>query len=187
MRIPLCSGLRQCRAHQAFTVIYAYAGRDASEAYSDIHEPNLIKKTLQPSELLGDLDPDTTFPDVVASRERREKGEKPPLAKLINLFDFEDAARQSISKKSFAFISGASNDNITRDANQDLFRKIWFRPRILKNVSKVSTKGTMLGCSVSLPVWIAPAGLATAGGPDGELALSRGAAATGIIQTVRRP
>lgn len=94
---------------------------------------------------------------------------------------------QSLSRKNFAFISGASNDNLTRDANQNLFQKIWFRPRVMRNVATVSTKSKLMGLDVSLPVWIAPAGVGKTGGPEGELALSRGAAASGIIQTVRLP
>lgn len=42
----------------------------------------------------------------------------------------------------------------------------------------------MMGAEVSLPVWIAPAGLAKTAGPEGELALAKGAASTGIVQCV---
>jgi L-lactate dehydrogenase (cytochrome) len=65
-----------------------------------------------------------------------------------------------------------------------MFRKIWFRPRILRNVATVSTKGTMMGTPVSLPIWIAPMGVGKTAGAEGELALSRGAAASGIVYTV---
>ena len=168
-------------------VIYAYAGRDASQAYNEIHEPNLIKSNLLPEEVIGDLDPTTSFPDSSTNSGSglpQKQGAKPSLDALLNLNDFEEAAQHSISKKSWAFISGASNDNITRDANKNFFQKIWFRPRILRNVATVSTKGSMLGCNVALPIWISPTGVGKAGGPEGEIALSKAAAETGIIQTV---
>lgn len=167
-------------------IIYTYAGRDASQAYNEIHEPNLIQANLRPEEILGDLDPTTSFPETSTSSGSAapKAGEKPPLETLLNLYDFEEAAQHSISKKSWAFISGASNDNITRDANKNFYQKIWFRPRILKNVANVSTKGSMMGCDVSLPLWISPTGIGKAGGPEGEIALSKAAAETGIIQTV---
>ncbi|EXJ64466.1 L-lactate dehydrogenase (cytochrome) [Cladophialophora yegresii CBS 114405] len=165
-------------------IIYAYAGRDATEAYLEVHEPNLIASTLPPNEHIGDLDPGTAFPDEPPSKTQQRKAEKPPLETFINLYDFEDAARQSLSEKSWTFISGASNDNVSRDANHDMFRKIWFRPRILRNVATVSTKGTMMGTPVSLPIWIAPMGVGKTAGPEGELALSRGAAASGIVYTI---
>ncbi|EXJ89623.1 L-lactate dehydrogenase (cytochrome) [Capronia epimyces CBS 606.96] len=168
-------------------IIYAYAGRDASQAYREVHEPNLITATLLPQEHRGYLDPSTELGAGSANKTvqvPQSREQKPPLDALINLNDFEDAARQSISRKSWAFISGASNDNITRDANKALLEKIWFRPRILRNVATVSTRGSMLGCNVPLPVFISPAGLSKTGGPEGEIALSRGAAETGIIQII---
>ena len=103
---------------------------------------------------------------------------------LLNLNDFEEAAQHSISKKNWAFIAGASNDNITRDANKNLYQKIWFKPRILRNVAKVSTKGTMMGLNVELPVWVSPTGIGKAGGPEGEIAVSKGCAEAKIIQMV---
>ncbi|KEF62069.1 L-lactate dehydrogenase (cytochrome) [Exophiala aquamarina CBS 119918] len=168
-------------------IIQLYAGRDATEAYKEIHEPSLIMTNLRPEEKIGDLDPRTSFrdpPPRKGEKIERNSAEKPPLQTLINLFDFEEAARHSLSHKNFAFISGASNDNITRDANRNLFDKIWFRPRVMRNVAKVSTKSRLMGHDVALPLWISPAGIGKAGGPEGELALSRGAAASGIIQTI---
>lgn len=168
-------------------VIYAYAGRDATQAYTEIHDSSLIKTTLLPEEVIGDLDPTTSFPKQETnsgSSLPQKGGGKPPVGALLNLNDFEEAAQHSISKKNWAFISGASNDNITRDANKNLYQKIWFKPRVLRNVANVSTQGTMMGCPVSLPLWISPTGIGKAGGPEGEIALSKGAAEAGIIQMV---
>ncbi|KAK4942879.1 hypothetical protein LTR10_017455 [Elasticomyces elasticus] len=168
-------------------IIYAYAGRDATKAYSEIHDSSLIKTTLKPEEIIGDLDPTTSFPEESTSSGASlavNPGEKPPLETLLNLNDFEEAAQHSISKKNWAFISGASNDNITRDANKNLYQKIWFKPRILRNVARVSTKGTMMGLNVELPVWVSPTGIGKAGGPEGEIAVSKGCADAGIIQMI---
>ena len=178
---------RYAPEHPGGNIIYAYAGRDATEAYLEVHEPTLIKSTLKPKEHIGQLDPTTSLPDVAPGQDpkvKRKQADKPPLETFINLYDFEDAAKQSLSEKSWTFISGASNDNITRDANHDLFRKIWFRPRIMRNVSTVTTTSKMMGSRVSLPVWISPMGVGKTAGPEGELALSRGAAASGIMYTV---
>jgi L-lactate dehydrogenase (cytochrome) len=110
--------------------------------------------------------------------------QKPPLFTIVNLNDFEQASRQSLTEKSWAFISGASEDNLTRDANQDFFRRIWFRPKALIGANSVNMRSSILGCETSLPIFISPADLATSAGAEGELALGRGAAATGIIYCV---
>lgn len=110
--------------------------------------------------------------------------QKPPLFTIVNLNDFEQASGQFLTEKSWAFISGASEDNLTRDANQDFFRRIWFRPKVLIGAKSVNMRTSILGCETSLPIIISPAGLATSAGAEGELALGRGAAATGIIYCV---
>ena len=106
---------RYAPEHPGGGIIYAYAGRDATEAYLEVHEPNLIKTTLPPEEHIGALDPATTLPDEAPSKEDSKRPEKPQLETFISVYDFEEAAKQSFSEKSLAFISGASNDNITRD------------------------------------------------------------------------
>jgi L-lactate dehydrogenase (cytochrome) len=111
-------------------------------------------------------------------------GQKPPLFTIVNLNDFEQTSSQFLTKKSLAFISGASDDNLTRDANRSFFQRIWFRPRVLNGAKLVNLRSSILGCETSLPIFISPAGLATKAGPEGELALGRGAAATGIIYCV---
>src|ERR1700712_5525561 len=87
-------------------IIYAFAGRDATEAYLEVHEPSLLKSNLLPREHIGTLDPTTALPDEPPSKRVPKPTEKPPLDTFINVYDFENAAKQSFSEKSWAFISG---------------------------------------------------------------------------------
>jgi L-lactate dehydrogenase (cytochrome) len=98
-------------------VIYIYAGKDATKAYLEVHESSLIKSELRPEEHIGSLDPATSFPDEAPSKPNSKEIEKPPLETFINAYDFEDAAKRSLQEKSWTFISGASNDNISRDVS----------------------------------------------------------------------
>ena len=81
---------------------------------------------------------------------------KPSLNDIISLHDFEQVASQTLSKKSWAYISSGSYDNITRDTNLAILRKIWLRPAVMRNVQKVNTKTTLFGCQLDLPIFIAP-------------------------------
>jgi hypothetical protein len=118
---PGCESLADTRSDPGGAeIIYAYAGRDATEAYLEVHEPNLITSTLSPEEHIGELDPATALPDEPPSKPERSQSGKPPLETFINVYDFEDAARQSLSEKSWTFISGASNDNVSRDVRSAL-------------------------------------------------------------------
>lgn len=58
------------------------------------------------------------------------------------------------------------------------------RPRLLRDVSKISTKSKMLGHSVDLPLYVAPAAMAKLVDPEGEKGIARGCVKTRIPQVV---
>ena len=65
--------------------------------------------------------------------------EKPGLESVINANDFEEIAERTVSKKTWAFYSSADTDCFTRDRNKSFFGRIWFRPRLLRDVRSVDT------------------------------------------------
>ncbi|KAI9929531.1 hypothetical protein ASPWEDRAFT_156372 [Aspergillus wentii DTO 134E9] len=110
--------------------------------------------------------------------------EKPPLESILNSYDLEKVAAQELSQKTWAFYSSAATDMITRDANKTMFDRIMLRPRILRNVTSVDTRTTILGCDMGLPLFVSPAAMATMVHPDGELAMARGCAKYGVGQCI---
>ena len=110
--------------------------------------------------------------------------EKPPLGTLINSHDFEVVASKTANKKTWAFYSSAATDLITRDANKSCFDRIWFRPRVLRNVRAVETGTKMLGGNYKLPLFVSPAAMAKLIHPDGECAIARACESKGIMQGV---
>jgi 4-hydroxymandelate oxidase len=62
--------------------------------------------------------------------------------------------------------------------------QIRFRPRMLRDVSKVHTGATVLGHDVAAPLLVAPWTLQRAAHPDGELATARAVAAAGSLMVV---
>lgn len=113
------------------------------------------------------------------------ENEKPPLHTLINSYDFELVAAKTASKKAWAFYSSAATDLLTRDANKSCFDRIWFRPRVLRNVRAVDPKTTMLGVDCSLPLFVSPAAMAKLIHPEGERAIAKACENKGIMQGVR--
>lgn len=168
-----------------FSVILKYAGADATVAYDSVHAPGLIEDTLPQSQCLGPLDPTTKFTE----RPEESSGivmnsvaelDKPHLHKFISVQDFESHAAATFTPKAWAFYSSAATDLITHTANRTFFRRLMFRPRVMRNVKDVITKRSILGFESELPFFISPAAMAKLAHPDGELALSRGAGAEGI-------
>lgn len=166
-------------------IIHEYLGRDATKAYNEVHGPSLVSKHLDSSKRKGQLDESTITEewkkqqaDEVAEATPKDEG-TPPLDAILNLYDFEDAAERSLSQKSWAFYSAAANDCLTRDANVDWYRRIWFRPRVLIGVKDVSTSSTIMGHTFDVPIFSSPAALAKLSHPDGELAMARALVAKG--------
>ncbi|BCS29027.1 FMN-dependent alpha-hydroxy acid dehydrogenase [Aspergillus puulaauensis] len=171
------------------TIILKYAGRDATKAYSEVHTPGLLKAELAPEQYKGKLDESTIHEDwdKQPASEKPEavwENDKPPLETLINSHDFEHVASRTASKKTWAFYSSAATDLITRDANKSCFDRIWFRPRVLRNVRSVDTKSKILGVDLSMPLFVSPAAMAKLIHQDGECAIARACESRGIMQGI---
>lgn len=180
------------------------AGSDATELYNDVHAPDIIEDLPQ-DKLIGLLEeslvsrptPETTEIDPVpppASPTQTNEDPSTPKTQTIPAIDtilsapdYEKAARDSLSAKTWAFYSSAATDLVTHGKNKELVRRVMIRPRILRNVSQVNYKTSILGFDSSAPFFISPAAMARLAHPDGELALSRAAANEGIIQCVSAP
>lgn len=66
--------------------------------------------------------------------------------------------------------------------NRNAYQRIWFRPRILRDVTNIDFASTILGHKTSLPIYITATALGKLGHPDGEKNLTWAAAKQGVIQ-----
>ncbi|KAM0190576.1 hypothetical protein ACHAPC_002743 [Botrytis cinerea] len=169
-------------------VILQYAGRDASKAYSEIHAPSLISSSLPASKVLGTVDLSTITGEWIKPPPEVSKTvaprSKPSLDNLINTHDFVSAAETFLTPKTWAFYSSAATDLITKDRNTSTYADISLRPRILRNVKNVSTRTTMLGSQMEVPIFCSPAAMAKLVHPQGERELARGLRSAGSAMTV---
>ncbi|KAH9912516.1 glyoxylate dehydrogenase [Fomitopsis serialis] len=170
-------------------IILKYAGKDATEAYEPIHPPDAITTNLSVDKHLGAIDASTVakvVKEITDEEKQRQKyvEARPPLDTIINLHDFETVARKVVSDKAWAYYSSASDDEITLRENRMAYQRVWFRPRILRDVTSVDWSTTILGQKSSLPVYISATALGKLGHPEGELCLTRAAQNHGVIQMV---
>jgi isopentenyl diphosphate isomerase/L-lactate dehydrogenase-like FMN-dependent dehydrogenase len=108
-------------------------------------------------------------------------------AEPVNVADFERLAEQKLDPGVFGYYVGGAGDEITLRENLEAYRRWHLRPRMLVDVSEVTTASTVLGQDVSLPVLVAPTAFHRLAHPDGEIATARGAAAAGTIMCVATP
>ncbi|KAF5857626.1 hypothetical protein ETB97_005523 [Aspergillus alliaceus] len=167
--------------------ILRYAGQDASQAYNEVHDPDLLSHALTANELVGQLrrsSPNTEWHNSSVREAAPRRPLKPPLGTILSAQDFELVAQDTFSKKAWAFYSSAATDLVSINANRLLYHRIWFRPRLLRNVRDVSTKCTVQGVKCSLPVIVAPVALARLANPIGEKGIAKAAASRGIFHCI---
>ncbi|KAF9047445.1 FMN-dependent dehydrogenase-domain-containing protein [Panaeolus papilionaceus] len=170
-------------------IILKYAGKDATQEYEPIHPPDAITTNLPPEKHLGPVQPDTVEKvEVIVTDEERARQERmsnrPPLSEILNLHDFEAIAQKVMPEKAWAYYSSAADDEITIRENHAAYHRLWFRPRVLVNVTKVDWSTRILGHKTSMPIYITATALGKLGHPDGELNLTRAAAKQNIIQMI---
>ncbi len=100
---------------------------------------------------------------------------------LLNIRDYERAAEERLDPATFGYIVGGAGDEWTMRENRAAFERWVLRPRMLVDVSEVTTATTVLGTETSLPVLVAPTAYQRMAHPEGELAMARGAAAAGAV------
>ena len=91
------------------------------------------------------------------------------------LHEFYEPARTALSKETWDYLMGAADTETTFERNRQAIDSVAFRPRVLRNVSKVSTRATVLGQDLRLPVILAPIGslqdFCAPGGPSASSAV----------------
>jgi isopentenyl diphosphate isomerase/L-lactate dehydrogenase-like FMN-dependent dehydrogenase len=103
------------------------------------------------------------------------------MATPVNVLDYERIAEERLDANAFAYFAGGSGDEVTLRDNLAAFERRKLRPRVLVDVSSITTVTTVLGTEIALPVLIAPLALQRMAHPDGEEATARAAAAAGTI------
>ena len=108
------------------------------------------------------------------------------MAALVSLADWERAALEmpSLSKPALGYFTGGACDEKSLVRNVSSFDAWWLSPRYLIDVSKASTRSTLLGRPVAQPFGIAPTAFQRLLHNDGEAAMSRAAADAGVPLTV---
>jgi len=181
-------------------LIYDNAGKDATAVFDPIHPKDIMDKLLKPSLTMGNVDPATMreehiakppAPKAAAKKKPKvaksdsaemevEEFRKPPLAAMLNTFDFESVARETMEPQAWGYYSSGGDDEITLRDNHMAFQRITMRPRILVNVREIDMATSFLGASASLPLYFTATALAKLAHPDGEVGIVRAAHKAGV-------
>jgi 4-hydroxymandelate oxidase len=100
---------------------------------------------------------------------------------LINLRDFEAAARARLDPVYYDYFASGAQDEVTVAANEAAFRRRCLIPRILRGCRPPRLDATVLGQAGSMPVLLAPTAFHRLACAEAEVATGRAAAAADVI------
>lgn len=169
-------------------VILAAAGKDATKVFVPLHPPDALEM-LPRAKHLGPVDP-ATLPAVVDEPTEEEeriaaaRETLPPAESMLLLSDFEQWAERVLSATGWNYYRSAADSEATFDNNEAAFGRYYFRPRILRDITTGSLETEVISQKMAMPVFISPAAMAKLGHPLGEVNLTRGAGAAGIVQGI---
>jgi 4-hydroxymandelate oxidase len=100
---------------------------------------------------------------------------------LVNLRDFEAAARTCLDPVYYDYFASGAQDETTVAANEAAFRSRTLIPRVLRGCPPPRLETSVLGQTAAMPVLIAPTAFHRLACPDAEVATGRAAAAADVI------
>ncbi len=102
----------------------------------------------------------------------------------VTIRDYEQLAAELLDAGPLGYYAGGAGDERTLRDNVAAWERLRLRPRVLRDVSAVSTATTVLGAEISMPVLVAPTALQRMAHADGEPGMARAAAAAGTLMTL---
>jgi isopentenyl diphosphate isomerase/L-lactate dehydrogenase-like FMN-dependent dehydrogenase len=108
----------------------------------------------------------------------------PTVEQLLTIDDAERLAEAVVPPDAWSYIAGGAGDERTLHWNREAFSSFRLRPRVLVDVSSVSTETTVLGTPVTMPALVAPMAFQQIAHEEGEVAMARGAGAAGTLMCV---
>jgi len=98
----------------------------------------------------------------------------------VSVADYRLRARRRLPGFLFNYIDGGANDEDTMAANVADFRRYRLKQRVMRNVEGVDTRTTLAGHAASMPIALAPVGMAGMFARRGEVQGARAAKTAGI-------
>jgi 4-hydroxymandelate oxidase len=102
----------------------------------------------------------------------------------VDLGALEQAVRGRLPEAVFDYVTSGGGDEHTLAANTADWERIRLRPRVLRDVSRVTTETAVVGGTVAAPILVAPTAGHALVHPDHEIGMAAAAAAAGTVMAV---
>ncbi|CAB4257043.1 similar to hypothetical protein NCAS_0D04960 [Naumovozyma castellii CBS 4309] [Maudiozyma barnettii] len=91
----------------------------------------------------------------------------PPLESVFNLNEFEVIASKILPEKVYAYYACSADDEVSYRQNHHSYQKIYFRPKILVDVTDIDLTTEMFGRKFKFPFYVSATALCGLGNPEG--------------------
>ncbi len=98
----------------------------------------------------------------------------------VTLHEIVKAAKTRLNANIWDYLVGGTETETTLRRNRMELDSIAFRPRVLRNVSKIDPSSEIFGKKLRIPVLLAPVGSLESFEPGGGITVARGAGAGGV-------
>jgi len=109
---------------------------------------------------------------------------------FLTLHELVTAAREKLSKNIWDYLIGGTETETTLRRNRLAIDSLAFRPRVLRNVSKIDCTGQLLRKRIRIPVALAPVGSVESFDPGGGATVAAAAREFGVpmfLSSVTKP
>src|SRR5262249_17255703 len=109
---------------------------------------------------------------------------------FLTLHELVKAARNKLPANIWDYLIGGADTETTVRRNRLALDSVAFRPRVLRDVSKIDLKTTLFGKSLRIPVLLAPVGSLESFEAGGGATVARAAAEFGVpmfLSSVSQP
>ena len=133
-----------------------------------------MSASTEPASLRATASRDRSWPLTwLSGRDRR-------LRAVLSLDDFETQARRHLPRSVFAFVHGGVEAELTLRDNREVFNDYHLVPRVLVGVANRNQRTPLLGATYGSPFGVAPMGMESLVGYQGDLAIARACAEANI-------
>ncbi|KAI0853850.1 FMN-dependent dehydrogenase-domain-containing protein [Daldinia vernicosa] len=177
------------------SILLKNAGQDASAAFDSVHSVEILDEYLTPDQVIGTIELGDASEDKEARKSKHDShiGLKeipsitlPPLASMLSVSEIESHAMKCLSPKAISYYASATDDQLTKEANGQIYRSILLRPRVFVDCTECSLETSILGNRVGLPIYVSPAAMARLAHPSGEAGIARACSKFNALQIISK-
>jgi isopentenyl diphosphate isomerase/L-lactate dehydrogenase-like FMN-dependent dehydrogenase len=103
------------------------------------------------------------------------------LDQCVNLDDFQRLAKQKLPTPLYEYLASGTDDEQTLAENRSAFKLWYLCPRVMRPVGNLSTRTTLFGQALRMPVFVSPAGVHALCDPGGECTTAKACGEAGIL------